>query len=248
MMNNKFSRVQFAILSGLLILVIMLLLFWSENERVVQAAVDMEQVMAAVAVERDALQEELQAQREKMAEVERELEELRAAIAVREDTYAQAVSGQGVSMDLTSPSGFSADMLDTAFKHYNATNLAGSGQAFIDAERDTGVNALFLAALAVHESGWGRSSIARDKNNLFGWGAADSNPYGGAASFESMEAGILHVAECLRDLYLTPGGRYYSGETLPDINKYYATDPGWAGKVGAVMSTIARASGWGGGN
>ncbi len=39
------------------------------------------------------------------------------------------------------------------------------------------INGIFLASIAIHESGWGTSQIANDKNNLFGYGSYDATPY-----------------------------------------------------------------------
>ena len=56
----------------------------------------------------------------------------------------------------------------------------GVAEAFIRAQDEYGVSALALLALGCLESAWGTSHIAVDKQNLFGWGAVDSNPYDGA--------------------------------------------------------------------
>lgn len=55
------------------------------------------------------------------------------------------------------------------------------------AEELHGTNALYLLAHAIHESNWGKSKIARDKNNLFGIGANDGNPYQDAWTYENYE-------------------------------------------------------------
>ena len=46
-------------------------------------------------------------------------------------------------------------------------------KAFFDIEQKYGVNGIFLASLAIHESAWGTSQIASDKKNLFGYGSFD---------------------------------------------------------------------------
>ena len=51
------------------------------------------------------------------------------------------------------------------------------GQSFIDAGKTYGVNALYLAAHAIHESAFGTSDIALGKNNLFGFGSYDASPF-----------------------------------------------------------------------
>ena len=36
----------------------------------------------------------------------------------------------------------------------------------------------YSTLMGIHESGWGKSSLSIDKNNLFGMNATDNNPYG----------------------------------------------------------------------
>lgn len=117
--------------------------------------------------------------------------------------------------------------IDRAFAAIDAPALVGLGNAFKKAERETGINALFLAAIAIHESNKGTSNIARQKNNLFGWGAYDSDPFGNAHSFPTREAGILHVASRLKNLYVDNWGL----ETIDEIGRKYASDANWGIKV-----------------
>lgn len=118
------------------------------------------------------------------------------------------------------------------------TNMAGLGQAFKKAEKAYGVNAIFLTGLAIHESDYGRSQIAQNKHNLFGFMAYDSSPYSSAGYFDSYEAGIDHVARYLGRHYLTPGGQFYSGKSIAAINKRYATDQSWNTKIISRIRTF----------
>ena len=43
-------------------------------------------------------------------------------------------------------------------------------------EAEFNVNALYLMAHAIHESGWGTSILAQTKHNLYGINAVDSDP------------------------------------------------------------------------
>ena len=63
-------------------------------------------------------------------------------------------------------------------------------------EKQYNINGIFVAAVGIHESAWGTSKIARDKNNLFGYGAYDSDPYNGSYEFEEYIDGIT-VGEAL---------------------------------------------------
>lgn len=107
------------------------------------------------------------------------------------------------------------------------SNMSGLGEIFKNVEEKTGVNAAFLTALAINESNWGKSKIAQDKNNLFGYGAYNHDPYNSAYHFKDIEDGVLYVAMKLRMNYLTKDGPYFNGYRVEDVNvRYSKTDDG----------------------
>ncbi len=132
------------------------------------------------------------------------------------------------TMPATMPSGFSAGKFERAFK---GTGLEGIGEALVAAEAEHGINALLLAGVIVHETGWGTSRLARERNNLAGLGAYDCSP-GKAIRFGSREECIMFLAELLRDK---------PGDNLREIGIWYASDPAWAAKVAGCMKMIAEA-------
>ncbi len=143
------------------------------------------------------------------------------------------------TMPLDMPSGFTAERFERAFA---GTALAGIGEALVEAERETGINALVLAGIIVHESGWGRSKLARDKNNLAGLGAYDGREYSAGIRFDSRTASIMFLAELLA-VHYAPGGQFYGGShDLRGIGVRYASDPRWAMKVAGCMKMIAEVS------
>jgi len=171
-------------------------------------------------------------------ELEQENRELKQTLYDRSYTISRAGrTNTALIMTITQPSGFSAEMFEQAFAN---TNLAGIGEALIMAESEHGINSLVLAGVVVLESGWGRSEIARDKNNLAGLGAYDGNETSSAITFSSRTSNILFLARLLAVDY-APGGKYFSGShDLEGIGKRYATDPRWARKVARVMQTILK--------
>ncbi|MBO5245274.1 MAG: glucosaminidase domain-containing protein [Selenomonadales bacterium] len=116
------------------------------------------------------------------------------------------------------------------------TGMAGLGRAFVEAEAESKINAMFLLALAIHESNWGSSAIAREKNNLFGFTAYDSNPYEEAASFRTKGDCVRFVARYLREHYIE--GDYYHGTTIQNINQNYAKDRAWGEKIFETMTAL----------
>ena len=113
--------------------------------------------------------------------------------------------GSPITLDtnLRSKSGLSAWAID----EYLAANtpLPPLGTAFIAAERKYRVNARFLLAAALHESGWGRSYISRVKHNLFGLNAYDRDPLRYASSHATLRREHQGDGEVHRDLVPDPG-------------------------------------------
>ncbi|MBP3915705.1 peptidoglycan DD-metalloendopeptidase family protein [Clostridium sp.] len=85
----------------------------------------------------------------------------------------------------------------------------GSGKTlaadFLLAGQTYNIDPIFLLAMAGNESGWGTSEICFAKNNFFGWGAADSDPMGGAEGWSTPEEGIMGFASQLKEEYLDAG-------------------------------------------
>ena len=130
-------------------------------------------------------------------------------------------------MNLLTPSYIKEETLAKAFKN---TKMQGLEKYFIQAEKETGINALYLAGLAVHESGWNTSKFAEKRNNLFGWQAYD-NDLDKTKYFESKGECILFVAEKIKTLYLNENGMFHSGYTMENISSRYASDKEHSKKV-----------------
>lgn len=146
-----------------------------------------------------------------------------------------STSSQDVFNDVRVKSNATAASID---EKLTGTPMAGLGAEFVKAEEKYGVNAWFLTGLAIHESGYGTSAIAKDKNNLFGYQAYDNTPYESARVFSTVGEGIDRVAENLASAYLSEDGTYFNGYGLEDINKRYATDKNWASAVKAHMQRL----------
>ncbi|WP_345242319.1 N-acetylglucosaminidase [Pontibacillus salipaludis] len=153
-------------------------------------------------------------------------------------------------LSLLTKSDYTAEELDQYMNDYSPINnsvLFGHGESFIKAQEKYGVNALYLMAHAIHESGWGNSSIARDKNNLYGLNATDDNPYGNAFEFNSIEDNIMFAAQFVKDGYLTGTGFRANGDYLGNkgegMNVKYASDPYWGQKIAGHMYRADNALG-----
>ena len=132
---------------------------------------------------------------------------------------------EAAEMDLRTPSDLTADELRNGLKK----DLVDLAEDFVAAEERYGVNAVFLAALAAFESGWGRHCFR--ENNIFGWGRK---------SFETKSECIDFVASKIAQHYLSEDGKYYHGMNLYGVNRSYNGSDVWVENVAAIMSKISE--------
>lgn len=162
-------------------------------------------------------------------------------------------------------SGVTASEINTYINTRNAeagradSKLVNTGAAFVENEAKYGTNALLMLGVAINESGWGTSRIAREYNNLFGHNAYDSDP-SAATGYGSVAFSIYHhAASFISDGYLDPcdgatfngnfakencpRGRYYGanlGDESTGMNVKYASDPYWGEKAAAQIHVMTR--------
>ena len=141
--------------------------------------------------------------------------------------------------DLTEATNYSAEDLDKVFSLLNINNslLENKGTTFKEAEEHYHINALYLLAHSALESDWGRSKIAKDKNNFFGITAYDTTPYLSAKTFDDVDKGILGATKWIKENYIDRG-RTFLGNKASGMNVEYASDPYWGEKIASVMMKI----------
>ena len=141
--------------------------------------------------------------------------------------------------DLTEATNYSAEDLDKVFSMLNINNslLENKGATFKEAEEHYHINALYLLAHSALESDWGRSKIAKDKNNFFGITAYDTTPYLSAKTFDDVDKGILGATKWIKENYIDRG-RTFLGNKASGMNVEYASDPYWGEKIASVMMKI----------
>lgn len=163
----------------------------------------------------------------------------------------QLISDLSFNMALNKPSGLTLEQFKKVLSDSKDTNkiFENNAEYFYYIEKQYNINGIFVASMAIHESSWGTSKIAKEKNNLFGYGAYDSNPYNGAYSFLDYSECIDLIARVLVKYYLNPKGTsiyggekalgtYYNGATLSGVNTKYATDKNWANAVYTYMKYL----------
>ena len=141
--------------------------------------------------------------------------------------------------DLTEATNYSAEDLDKVFSLLNINNslLEYKGATFKEAEEHYHINALYLLAHSALESDWGRSNIAKDKNNFFGITAYDTTPYLSAKTFDDVDKGILGATKWIKENYIDRG-RTFLGNKASGMNVEYASDPYWGEKIASIMMNI----------
>ncbi|MFJ8064793.1 glucosaminidase domain-containing protein [Psychrobacillus sp. NPDC096426] len=125
---------------------------------------------------------------------------------------------------------------------YNATykqaskksKLIGLGNFLKQMEDEYHINALFILALAQHESAYGLSNRALEYNNLFGLYVTDNNPL--AKYFDTVEQNIEElITKFLNKNYIPPNAGYAYGAAFGNkatgFNVKYASDPYWGAKA-----------------
>lgn len=125
--------------------------------------------------------------------------------------------------------------INNVMKSYPNSKLKNLGQALKDVESKYGVNALLTLGIAINESGYGNSNIARTKNNLFGLQAYDANT-DAASSFASPADSVVDFAKnYISRGYADPADWRYYGGFLGNKNRganvKYASDPFWGEKA-----------------
>lgn len=116
-----------------------------------------------------------------------------------------------------------------------------------NAQQQSGMSALAILGIGALESGYGTSSIAKQKNNLWGWNATNSNPGGNATSFSQIGTGALEYANKYLNTYYNNYGAksiYDAGTGNNPAGKGYAYNNDgsisttWASTINSIMKNF----------
>ena len=116
----------------------------------------------------------------------------------------------------------------------NSGVMLNTGNDFINNQNEYGVNAAIVAAMGIHESGWGKSNISNDKYNLFGWGAYDANTKA-ATTYSSVSDCIASQMGDNLSNYLDVNCSCFYSQSLGNKGggfvTRYASDPYWSEQI-----------------
>ena len=150
-----------------------------------------------------------------------------AAIALLLTVTVYAAPTDDITADYDVPT---VERLEDALRY----DLIPYAADYLAAAEKYGVNVYFLCAKDALESGWGRYEAAA--NNLGGW----TDNTGNYMTFGSVPEYIDYTARSIKDMYLTDTGRYHTGYTLEDVNRYYNGSPEWLEEVGWIWASLER--------
>ena len=173
-------------------------------------------------------------------------------LITEKNRVAELKNNLNIEMDLTNKSGLTLSDYKTMLSNISLDRngiFEQNAEVFYNVEQKYKINGIFLAAIGIHESGWGTSKLASEKYNLFGYMAYDRDPYNSATTFENYENSINTVAEALAKNYLyvngtkinddiTARGTYFNGSTIQSVNQRYASDQDWYEKVYGYMQYL----------
>lgn len=140
--------------------------------------------------------------------------------------------------------GLTADNLNNWIRATNPNcPFVGQGSVFMEAQKQSGLDARYILAHAALESAWGKSNIAKKYNNYFGIGAFDNDP-DNARNFSNsgLASGIINGAKWIAKNYYNSS---YKQTTLYKMRNnngvhQYATDPYWHTKIANIMKKSER--------
>lgn len=146
---------------------------------------------------------------------------------------------------LNTASTLTANQLNS-FIHY-ATNgntssyMYNMGEAFLEAQRLTGLNAIYLLAHSALETGYGTSSIVKSKYNYYGIHAFDACPSTCASEFEGKAQGIIGGADWISRNYVNRDAyQQFTIDNMRNNNNthQYATDEAWHVKIANIAKNL----------
>lgn len=124
------------------------------------------------------------------------------------------------------------NQLENALRH----NLKGKAHIMIQYAEEYELSVYFIVAVAALESGWGTSSMAKNKNNYFG--------FLNGREYTNFEQSLQAFCELMTTHYLDANGKYFNGYTVEAVNVRYclknsAPDLSWSRSINELMSEIA---------
>ena len=114
------------------------------------------------------------------------------------------------------------------------SNLQVLADSYYEMENKHNINAIFLMALNIEESGHGTSILAQENNNIGGVKSVT----GGWATFDDWKHSLEYIANLIDEMYLTETGTYYNGTSIYDVNIRYCEGNQWAYNLNTIAKEL----------
>lgn len=182
------------------------------------------------------LQEELNKTNEENNQLKQEKSKLKSDYDTLEEKYLEEITPVSYNPNnLWEKSNATVNDMTIALK---GTGLESVAYYYVQAEKDWGVNAIFLASLTAEESGWGNSYRARYQNNLSGYAVYSAEAEG--ETFSSKEESIMATAKLICNDYLKTSGIYHNGISIYSVNIRYCPDDdgNWSNNINSIANSL----------
>lgn len=142
-------------------------------------------------------------------------------------------------MDLNNRMNISIDQMNSLIDYWLAgrdSKLKGEGEAFVKAAQITGLDPIFLLALAAQESGWVTSKLHSRKNNPYSIAMYDENPECGYVLGDEFGSGIVNGAVWIYENYYCQGQNTLDS-MIYGAKQYSSATDDWISSITSIMST-----------
>lgn len=144
--------------------------------------------------------------------------------------------------------GYRGSLYGKTLTDYNSV-MYGTSEYYLFAEKMYGANALSIFSLGRHESANGRSSIAYNKNNIFGHNAVDGAAYSSATGYLDVRSSIYtHGYGYINYGYARVSDWRYNGSHFGNkntgMNVQYASDVYWGEKAASYYFAFDKENGF----
>lgn len=160
------------------------------------------------------------------------IDNLKLSISDRDDSFKELNKEIIYNPDnLREKSNLSREQIYSLLEGSNLQVLANS---YYEMENKHNVNAIFLMALNMEESGHGQSDLALLNNNIGGVKSAT----GEWATFNDWNHSLEYIADLIDTMYLSEDGAYYNGSSIYAVNIRYCEGNQWAYNLNTIAMEL----------
>ena len=193
---------------------------YNQNETYIQPGISVVKAANNDNVEKDNIEKDSSTSVNTMSNIEEKIA-LNKIIIKKEKEQIESVTYD--KEDMTKLSGVTEQQMEKVLNEHGAgETMAHLSKAFVDSEKEHGVNAFIMAGIVALESGFATSRRAVEDNNLTGYEVYSDDSQG--KIFSSQYNSVVQTASHLSDNYLEEGAVYYLGKSIDSVQLHYCPD------------------------